>query len=566
MARLLVFLLFISVTIQEQFAPFLDYPKGYFRNPLNIPINLSGNFGELRPNHYHMGLDLKTLRKENLPVYAAADGYVSRIKIEPGGFGRAIYIAHPNGYTSVYCHLNDFNPALESWVKQKQYELESWAIYEELPADRFPVSKGDFIAYSGNTGGSQAPHLHFELRRTSDDFNVNPMLFGFQLADNTRPSILRLGIYDRTKSVYEQVPRLVATTPKGNGQFSVPAITVSSPRISLAITAYDTHTGSTNQNGIFEAVLYENDLAVTGFRMDAISYEATRYLNAHIDFRTRARGGAYLQHLSELPGYIHSIYTKFRGDGVLDLSDQQPRTIRVVVKDAYGNYSALNTTIRYNGASPAEPATGGKKFYPMMVDVVETEDCEFIIGERTLYDSVSILHRRTLSSLPAVVSAIHTIGETHIPLQDAMAIRIRPLRELSDTEKERVVMQRYAGAKKDVMKVSWQDNWAMAGFRDFGSFQLVVDTQPPQVIPVGFTNGANLASAVRLSFTVKDNLNKWKVIRTELDGSWIRFTNDKGRYFHYRFDEKCGAGTHQLKVIARDEAGNETEQIFRFTR
>src|SRR4051812_351735 len=150
------------------------YPSSYFRNPLNIPISLSGNFGELRPNHYHMGLDIRTHKVQNLPVFAAADGYVARVKIEPFGFGRAIYINHPNGFTTVYGHLNNFFPQLEQYVKEKQYENESWSVFLEIPPTLFPVKKGSLIAYSGTTGGSQAPHLHFEIRSTSDDVNLNP--------------------------------------------------------------------------------------------------------------------------------------------------------------------------------------------------------------------------------------------------------------------------------------------------------------------------------------------------------------------------------------------------------
>ena len=178
------------------------YPQGYFRNPLSIPMSLSGNFGELRPNHYHMGLDLKTNKVQNLSVFAAADGYISRIKIEPGGFGRAIYINHPNGYTSLYAHLNNFFPALEQYVKQKQYSAQSWNIYLEIPPDLFPVKKGNFIAYSGTTGGSQAPHVHFEIRKTDVDVNLNPLLFGFPIPDKTSPTLPRLAIYDRSKSLY----------------------------------------------------------------------------------------------------------------------------------------------------------------------------------------------------------------------------------------------------------------------------------------------------------------------------------------------------------------------------
>src|SRR5580704_4263472 len=152
----------------------LNYPQKEFRNPLDIPISLAANFGELRVNHYHMGLDIRTAHRENLPVHAAADGYIYRIKIEPFGFGQAIYIRHTNGYVSLYAHLNSFYPALAAYVKQKQYELERWDISLEIPPDLLKVNKGDLIAYSGNMGGSQGPHLHFEIRSLLDDMNLNP--------------------------------------------------------------------------------------------------------------------------------------------------------------------------------------------------------------------------------------------------------------------------------------------------------------------------------------------------------------------------------------------------------
>ncbi|HYE53984.1 MAG TPA: M23 family metallopeptidase, partial [Chitinophagaceae bacterium] len=371
------------------------YPKGYFRNPLNIPISLSGNFGEMRPNHYHMGLDLRTNRVENLPVFAAAEGYIARIKIEPGGFGRAIYINHPNGYTTLYAHLNNFFPALDQYVKQQQYARESWNVQLELTPDLFPVKKGDFIAYSGNTGGSQAPHLHFEIRRTADEVNVNPMLFGFPLPDNTTPTISRLAVYDRSRaSTYESGPKMIPVTKSGKFFITTPSlIRVASPKISFAIGATDTHSGSTNANGVFESILYDNDQPVIGFRMDNISYNDTRYLNAHIDYRTRSLGGSYLQHLSELPGYIPTIYKKVNGDGVLDLSDGQPHSIRIEVKDAYGNTSTLVTKIQYDASLPySTTSPKGKKFYPLMLDGYESENAEFFLGETSLYDSVHIAH------------------------------------------------------------------------------------------------------------------------------------------------------------------------------
>ncbi len=570
--RLLFFpLLFLCQFSFAQRPPEVGYPKGYFRNPLNIPILLSGNFGELRPNHYHMGLDLKTQARENLPVYAAAEGYIARIKIEPGGFGRALYINHPNGFTTLYAHLNDFNPKLEAWVKEQQYRLESWSLGLELTPDLFPVKKGDFLANSGNTGGSQAPHLHFEIRRTENDVNVNPMSFGFPISDNTRPSILRLGIYDRKKSVYEQSPRIIPVKNSGAGKYitTVGTVTVSSPKVSLAFTGYDTQSGSSNLNGIYEAILYMDGKPIVDFRMDNISYNDTRYMNAHIDYRLKTGGGAYLQHLSELPGYINSIYRQYDGDGILDLSDGAAHEILIEVKDAHNNKSELRTRIQYKGGANttvSQPAGTGKLFSPLMLDGFESEQCEFFIGEKCLYDEVFVKYSTTPGTGESTVSDLHHIGSSLIPLQEPFLVRIRPNRALSELEQSRTVMQWTSGARTNVVKVEWKDGWASANFRDFGTYKLVVDNEPPVVVPVGFNDGANLSKASGIVFTVRDNSGRFKNVRPELNGKWLRFTNDKGRIFRYSFDENCPRGSHELVIRAEDEAGNQTIRSFKFTR
>ncbi|RYF99970.1 MAG: M23 family metallopeptidase [Chitinophagaceae bacterium] len=571
MRFLLSAILFVHTVSYAQRPPVTDYPQGYFKNPLNVPIQLSGNFGELRPNHYHMGLDLKTLARENLPVHAAADGYISRIKIEPAGFGRAIYITHPNGYTTLYAHLNDFNPQIEAWVRAQQYKQQTWNLLLELTPDLFPVKQGQFIAFSGNTGGSQAPHVHFEIRKTETDVNLNPMLFGFDIADNTKPSILRLGIYDRNKSVYEQSPRIIPVKAAGAGNYlTTPAlVSVSSPRVSFAVTSFDTQSGSSNLNGNFQGTIYLDEKPVIEYRMDNISYNDTRYLNAHIDYRLKSSGGAYLQHLSELPGYVNSIYKPISGDGIIDLSDGEEHSIRIEIIDADKNMSVLKTKVKYSGvaqiAETVLSGTVGKMFYPIMLDGFESEECEFFIGEKCLYDRVNIRYSKGVNQ-PGAVSATHNIGTATIPLQEAFLIRIKPTRALNELEQSRTIMAWVAGGRNGVMKVEWKDGFASAGFRDFGSYRLVVDTEAPEVVPIGFVDGSNLSKASRIAFTIKDNYGKFKNVRPELDGQWLRFTNDKGRTFIYNFDDKCPRGEHELKIYAEDEAGNSTVRSFKFTR
>ncbi len=179
-----------------------NYPQNYFRNPLDIPILLAGNFGECRPGHFHSGVDIKTNGKENLPVRAAADGYISRIKTDKGGFGHALYVTHPNGYTTLYAHLNNYAGPVQQYLREKQYEKEQWNVDLELQPSQFPVKKGQQIAWSGNTGSSTAPHLHFEIRNTTTEHPLNPELFGLPIPDNIAPIPTSVAVYDLNHSIY----------------------------------------------------------------------------------------------------------------------------------------------------------------------------------------------------------------------------------------------------------------------------------------------------------------------------------------------------------------------------
>ena len=557
----------ISVSLFGQLFPAKEYPQHYFRNPLNLPISLAGNFGEIRPNHYHMGLDIRTEKRVNMPVYAAADGYIAKVKVEPFGFGQAIYITHPNGYTTLYAHLNDFYPALSAYVKEQQYKQESWRVFIDIPPNMFLVKKGDFIALSGSTGGSQAPHVHFEIRRTADDVNLNPSLFGLPITDNSKPTLLRLAMYDATKSIYEQSPKLFPVRLV-NGSYQIPGgkITASSPTVMFAIGTYDTESGSTNHNGIYQASISDNGKVQLGFQMDDISYNGTRNINAHIDYKTKTNGGANLQQLFRLQGYTNSIYYALKNDGFLNIGDGNPHQIKIEVKDANGNASTLNFSVAYKNGVSASILVPGKMFYPGMLDGLENPECAFYINEKSLYDSVHISYAKSNATDPQAVSTVHSIGAVYIPIQEPILIRIKPNSNFDMSKKDRVVMQRFAGTKKDVQKVEWQAGWASARFRDFGNFQLLLDEEPPQIIPVGFVDGANLSKASRIVFTIKDNLDEFKNFRAELDGKWLRFTNDKGKSFIYQFDEHCAAGKHELKISVEDEAGNRTVKTFSFTR
>jgi hypothetical protein len=300
--------------------------------------------------------------------------------------------------------------------------------------------------------------------------------------------------------------------------------------------------------------------------MDNISYNDTRYLNAHIDYRLKQTAGQYLQHLSELPGYINSIYQTEEENGILDLTDGKVHDITISISDGYKNTSVLNAKVKYSGNASVIPTFQGKQFYPLMLDGFESETCEFYIPEQGLYDSVHITHSSIPVSSQYALSDMHRIGNGNIPLQLPMQVRLKPAHNLTAAQENRTIMQWSSGSKKAVKKVEWYNGWGNAQFRDFGNFQLLLDEQPPVIIPIGFVDGTNFSKASRLIFAISDNNDKVNNVQAEIDGQWIRCSNDKGKSFIYRFDEHFPPGSHMLKVYAEDEAGNTTESSYRISR
>jgi murein DD-endopeptidase MepM/ murein hydrolase activator NlpD len=559
-------LFFVFITVDAQIFPPKNYTQGYFTWPVVATKALAANFGELRPNHYHMGLDCKTDKKQNMPVLAAAGGYIAKVKIEPYGFGRAIYINHPNGLTTLYAHLNDFNPELEKYIKEQQYKLKSWKVFLDIPSNLFPVTKGMFIAYSGNTGGSQGPHVHFEIRDTKTDKVLNPSLFGFPIADNVPPNILRLAVYDRCISTYEQSPKLYSIK-KVNGTYTTsPALIISNTdKVSFAISAFDSYSGSTNRNGIYQAVLYNDETPVVGFEMDSVSYDETRYLNAHIDYKLRSSGGPFLEHLSKLPGYTNGIYKTVNGDGVISLEDDSIHNIRVVVKDANGNTAVLNFQVK-RGPGVTEKTKPGpaaffkpKEFHPGFINVFENNNISFYLPENALYDSIRFRYNEIIPSQGYPIYQIHNVT---VPVHTYFPVKIKATSALPG----KIVMHRFANGKDDYAKAEFENGWYKASFREFGNFQLMVDTTAPKITAIGFKEGMNAAKLNRLAFVIIDNTEEIKKFTATLDGNWLRFSNDKGRTFIYTFDELCAAGEHELKITAEDQVGNITEKVYHFTK
>ena len=280
--RLLILTLLITFFCNSQ----EKYPQDYFRSPLDIPIQLSGNFGELRPNHFHAGFDIKTQQKEGLNIYAVADGYVSRIKISIYGYGKAIYITHPNGYTSVYGHLQKASGTIQDKIIELQYDQKSYEIEAFFKPNEILVTKGQVIAISGNTGGSEGPHLHFEFRENKTENALNPLLFGLNVKDTKKPAVSSLMVYPiDNESVVNSSKRPIALnlTLQADGTY-VSEKVLASGKIGFGITTSDYDDVSFNNNGTYKTQVSDNGKTIFSYEFDKIAFEEARFINAFIDY------------------------------------------------------------------------------------------------------------------------------------------------------------------------------------------------------------------------------------------------------------------------------------------
>jgi hypothetical protein len=546
-----------------------SFPKDYFRNPLDIPILLAGNFGECRPNHFHTGLDFKTNERENLRVSAAAEGFVSRISISHSGYGNALYIQHPNGYTTVYAHLNDFFPALQQYVVAKQYELERWNIDIQLKEDEFPVTSGQFIAFSGTTGGSTGPHLHFEIRDTRSEHVLNAALFGLPIKDTKPPVPYKLALY-QAGSIYQQEPRILPLKKSGTSYTtSTPLIKTPSQQVRLAVFADDFMEGSPNKLGVHAMKLFMDGNQMASWQLDEIDFDLNRYVNAFADFRLKSLQKDWFQTLFRIPGNHLNSYTFLNErNGALELTAAKLHNVKIELWDVMGNRSEIAFQLQWNpealppsSSACAEIWTAGKS------NSVQTPNLSFSVGEKALYDDLCFKFTETPSTVHW--SSVVQIMGTEYPLQTYSELRLKLNKLLPFELRTKLVFVHHIRAAslpgnnpQTAMAARFNKGWAVADVRTFGNYYVTVDTIPPQIIP---HKNNNNAGSSKLQFTVTDKLTSVKDFRAELDGKWLRFVRT-GNTYTYVFDQRCAKGKHLLTIKARDENDNESVFVYNFTR
>lgn len=537
------------------------FPSTYLSYPLTISPELAASFGEVRKDHFHMGLDLRTKGRENLPVLAIADGFISRVQVSENGFGKAVYVTHPNGMTSVYAHLSRFSEAVEKCVHRQQYQQEQWEQDLRFPKDSFPVRKGEVIARSGNTGTSEGPHLHMELRNTATGNSLNPQREGLTVSDNMHPVIKNIYWYNKRGSIYEtNAIRLPLTA--GTQQ----VVEVSSPRIILGVETFDKNAATRFLLGIYKATLYMDDQLKHHFSMDEIPQNDTRYVNGSIDYNEFVAGRKTIQLLATLPGNRLALFSKAPESGVLDLSDQKVHRIKIAVQDAAGNNTEMAFAIRFNGVKQL-PLSRSKNVVwgvPGKDVVLQHGQTIVRVGKNVLFDSVPVAIAATNTLYANAVSQRIDISPSGVPLYDSLEITMPCTLAKEDVLRQRVVMLVQTAMGRAVIKGVWNNYKMTSKLPGFGVVQLVTDTIPPSISLVNAMDTYLPAEERTVRVVCKDNLGV-AAFRATIDGHWVVFER-KGNVFTYLPDEYCEPGTHNLVITVSDIAGNSATQTFSIVR
>lgn len=529
-----------------------QYPKDYFGSPLDIPMQLSGNFGELRPNHFHAGFDLKTNQREGLNVYAVADGYVSRIKISTFGNGKCIYITHPNGYTSVYGHLQTTIGAIQDYVLRTHYKEKAFEIEIFLKPDELPVTKGQLIALSGNTGSSEGPHLHFEFRDSKTEFVINPMFFGFDknIKDTKKPTISNVLVYplDGTTANQSKLPLMLNVSLQKDGTYLASKVKANG-KIGFGITAVDFDDVSANRNGVYNVSTFFNGNQNYNYQFNTYSFDEMRYINALIDYPRYKKSGQRVQKLFMKTPFALSIIKTDSLRGILPVEPNLASSYRIEVSDYFGNLNSVTVPIEYDSATPiinAEPVTS-KYFVRYNKDSnFEKDNMSVFFPAGTFYDDFNM-------NFDVKNNKIY-IHEDVIPVHSNFTITIK-----DSTYAESLRDKLYIGRNTSYNGTIRKGDVFTAKAKTLGQYGLVLDTIPPVIKIAKPIQDKWISDMKSIQFTIGDSLSGIKSYNGYLNGNWVLFEYDnKTRKITHTFDADSlvNEGSNDLKIEVVDNVGN----------
>ena len=554
MRRLLIGMMLAALTVGGQA---VEPDSVTFRSPFDFPLLLSANFGELRPNHFHDGIDIKTEGVTGKPIYSIADGYVSRVLVQHGGYGQAVYVTHPNGYTSVYGHIVAFAPAVQAFLREYQYAHETFVCDVPIEPDRFPVKQGELIALSGNEGASAGPHLHLELRRTADGTYVNPLpFFRHLLTDTKAPVPGWVGFYPvKGKGVVNG-----ATAKKIVPVSALNQVYTAWGELYTAISAKDYMDGTANHYGVHSVTLYVDDVEVFNSTTDEVAPDENRRINGFIDYEDWWRNRRLLMRSGLLPGNRLRLIRTAAQRGIVTIDEERDYHFRYELEDDFGNRKTCRFTVRGKRQDiPESVPTSDRMLCWNKANVIQEPGMELVVPKGYVYEDVEL--RTQVKGDTSGISSEYVLDMGRHPLHGycdlSIGIRHFPVADLS----KYYIVQQQGTWRASMGGTVTDDGWVKAKVRELGTFAVAVDTVPPRVTPVGQNTWRTRRN---LRFTVSDAETGIASYKVYVDGEFVLFAR-KGSTLAIVDPERIRKGVpHTAEVVVTDGCGNETRKAYRF--
>ena len=550
---ILCFIFTISMTAQS------IYPQDYFRNPLDINIILSGSFGELRSNHFHSGLDIKTRGKEGLNVVSSASGYVSRIKLAHFGYGKAIYVTHPNGYTTVYAHLQNLSPKLNAYVKKKQYEKETYEIELFPKTTDLVLEQGELIGLSGNTGSSGGPHLHFEIRDNAER-PINPMLFGLRVKDTKKPNIKGFYAYPLNDTSYVNgfnSKQKLRVTGLKNGNFKIENLKAYG-QIGFGVETTDRHDLAGNNNGVYHIKTAINGETNFEAHFKRFSFAESKHINRYIDFEHYKKKKKRIQKLYKDSNNPLSILNNISNDGIVTVNENSAHIYTVNVSDFDNNSSKLKLSI--SGSKKRDSITTEKEHNKVnhLININEIselsdQNVSVTIPKHTFYENQHLnfeVKSDTVSITPKHIALKKrmtvTFDITHYKAKDLDGLYIAELVGWNN-------FPSYSRTKRI-------GNILYTTTKTLGTYTLARDNEAPTITPVNFNDGKWMSNFRFLKAKINDTKTGIKSYRATVNGKFFLMEYDyKKKTLTHDFNDGIIKDTkNNLKIIVTDNVGNST--------
>ena len=550
--------IFLSYFILATFVSFaqVKHPKNYFRNPLDIPSVLSGTFGELRSNHFHAGIDLKTQGKEGLKVYATANGYVSRIKVAQYGYGKTIYISHPNGYTTVYAHLSKYADKIENYVKKIQYKKENYQtgnlFFKE---DTFPVKKGEVIAFTGNTGSSGGPHLHYEIRNTKTEHIINPLIFGLHPEDTIAPVFQSLKVYPlhSNSEINKQHKSLILSLKKiKKGVYSADRIFASGP-IGLGVRVFDRLNKASNKNGINSLEMLVNGKRIYYHNVETFSFAESKFINLHIDYSYYKKYKRQYQKTYKEKANKLSTYKDLINNGQLEINNGLNYSIEIIAKDYKGNTSSLKIPIVGKQSSVQFSQTKDTTEFKIIAgnfQKFKKDNITIAFPKNTFYEDLFLDFK-----VEEGIAKIHT---PTVPLHKSFTLTFDDSK-YSEKEKQKLYIANVENPTYPIYQFTRKkDSTFFTTTKILGKYSLLSDTLKPSINLLHFKDKQWISKLKTLQVKISDKGSGIKDYRATIDGEWILMEyNHKTKIITYNFSDKKLVGSkHTFKIVVSDNVGN----------